>query len=314
MSKQELPTTAVVDKEGTGSLNISLHPLVIINISDHWTRTKVQNNTPNPRVIGAFVGVQAGRNVEICNSFELVHNEVDGVVVIDPKYLQEKSEQFKKVYKNYDFLGWYSTGQSVQLADIEVHKQFFDINESPLYLLLDPVACSSPATKDLPIFLYESELHMVSEQPTLLFVKAPYKIETNDSERISVDHIARATTTAGSSASQLTTHLSGMHNSIQMLSIRVQVILKYLQAVKDGQIPADNGVLRRIGSLCYQLPSTDTAEFKQEFLNEYNDALLVSYLATLTKGSNIMNDLVEKFNITHDRFGGPGLRGARRYM
>ncbi len=29
----------------------------------------------------------------------------------------------KKVFKTYDFLGWYSTGQTVQPSDIEIHKQ-----------------------------------------------------------------------------------------------------------------------------------------------------------------------------------------------
>ena len=48
----------VKDREGGGQLNISLHPLVIINISDHWTRFKIQNQKENPRVIGALLGIQ----------------------------------------------------------------------------------------------------------------------------------------------------------------------------------------------------------------------------------------------------------------
>jgi len=50
--------SAVVDREGTASLTLHLHPLVITNISDHWTRSKVQTNQTNPRVIGALVGTQ----------------------------------------------------------------------------------------------------------------------------------------------------------------------------------------------------------------------------------------------------------------
>ena len=102
-------STAVKEREGTGQLNLSLHPLVLINISDHWTRTKVQNQKENPRVIGALlgtyfylcfvklitfiVGVQTGRNVEIFNSFELVFSVTDGAIVIDQTYLHKKQEQ-----------------------------------------------------------------------------------------------------------------------------------------------------------------------------------------------------------------------------
>jgi len=83
----------VSEKEGGSALNIVLHPLVVINISDHWTRTKVQNKIAKPRVIGALLGTQDGRNVEIFNSFELVYDVVDGVVIIDTEYLNTKQDQ-----------------------------------------------------------------------------------------------------------------------------------------------------------------------------------------------------------------------------
>jgi len=68
---------SVVERESTGSLNVQLHPLVILNISDQWIRSRVQNNVDNPRVIGALLGIQTGRNVEIMNSFELVFDVVE---------------------------------------------------------------------------------------------------------------------------------------------------------------------------------------------------------------------------------------------
>lgn len=100
MSKSEKKLTegSIVEREGQETLNLKLHPLVIINISDHWTRTKVQKKQANPRVIGALVGIQEGRNLEIFNSFELVYDIVDGLVVIDHKFLHQKQEQCKFTY------------------------------------------------------------------------------------------------------------------------------------------------------------------------------------------------------------------------
>jgi len=292
--------SVVKEREGSGQLSISLHPLVIINMSDHWTRTKVQQRQDNPRVIGAFLGLQNGRQIEICNSFELVFSVVDGTIVIDQTYLHKKQEQFKKVFPTYDFLGWYSTGNQVQNADVAIHKQIMEINESPLYLLMDAPACLKPATKDLPITIFESELHMVEDNPTLLFVKIPYKIETGEAERISVDHIAKVTPTGGEGSS-LSGHLMHTHNAISMLNMRIKILVNFLEATKGGKIPKDHALLRRISMLTSQLPAIDNDAFRHEFINEYNDALLVTYLATVTKGSSGINELLDKFSIVNDR-------------
>jgi len=158
-------------------------------------------------------------------------------------------------------------------------------------------------TKELPISIYESELHIIDEKPTNLFVKVPYKIETGEAERIAVDHVARITPGGGAHGenSQLTAHLLGVHNAIQMLSMRIKTLLTYLEAAKSGKAPKDYGLMRKIASLCNQLPAIDTDTFKGDFLNEYNDALLITYLATITKGNSATNELIDKFNATYEK-------------
>lgn len=99
----------------------------------------------------------------------------------------------------------------------------------------------------------------------------------------------------------VTSHLSSMHNAIKMLNIRIKSIVKYLEAVKAGKLSADQSVLRRLSSLVNLLPAIESANFNNEFLSEYNDALLVTYLASITKTSNSMNEMIDKFNITFDR-------------
>jgi len=136
---------AIIEKEGGSALEIALHPLVLINISDHYTRAKYTSNERNPRVIGALLGVQSGRSVEVTNSFELVYSVVDGAVIIDVDYLKRKQEQCAfllenfypltsdghisilravvTIFKNHDLLGWYSTGDECKPADIQIHNQ-----------------------------------------------------------------------------------------------------------------------------------------------------------------------------------------------
>lgn len=46
-------------------------------------------------MIGALIGKQKGRNIEIMNSFELVFNTIGNDVIIDRDYYNMKEEQCK---------------------------------------------------------------------------------------------------------------------------------------------------------------------------------------------------------------------------
>lgn len=96
----------------SSGLTFKLHPLVIVNISDHYTRVKSQMNPPiaaqhrstasaitngadglaslPPRVYGCVIGVQRGRTVEIFNSFELLYDP--STHSLDRSFLEKKQE------------------------------------------------------------------------------------------------------------------------------------------------------------------------------------------------------------------------------
>jgi len=96
----------------SSGLTFKLHPLVIVNISDHYTRVKSQmnptlaqpnsNNASAPnggdgvvsslplRVYGCVIGVQKGRTVEIFNSFELLYDP--STHSLDRTFLEKKQE------------------------------------------------------------------------------------------------------------------------------------------------------------------------------------------------------------------------------
>jgi len=299
------------------ALTISLHPLVIINVSDHYTRQIVRTSGQTKRVFGALLGIQSGRNVEIYNSFELVYN--DQSKSLDLQFLTEKEKQMKTVFPNYDLLGWYSTGKQIEDSDLDLNKQILEFNESPLYLLIDPAIGPAQAhQKDLPITIFETEMKAVNDKMITVFTKAPFKIETVEAERIAVDHIAHVSST-GSGEGALISHLGGMQNAIQMLHLRIKIILEFVKATKEGKIPMDHALLRRIASMTQLLPTMNTPAFREDFLREYNDTLLVTYLASITKGTNALNELIDKHNMAQDhqhrgRGGWGGMMGGMGMM
>ncbi|OIS99177.1 PREDICTED: COP9 signalosome complex subunit 6a-like [Nicotiana attenuata] len=303
----------------SSGLTFKLHPLVILNISDHYTRVKSQSHSaaasdgadssppPPTRVLGCVIGVQRGRTVEIFNSFELLYDP--STHSLDRPFLEKKQELYKKVFPNFYILGWYSTGSDAQESDMHIHKALMDINESPVYVLLNPSI--NRAQKDLPITIYESELHVIDGIPQLIFVQATYTIETVEAERISVDHVAHLKQSdGGSAATQLAAHLTGTHSAIKMLNSRIRVLQHYLLSMQKGEIPCENSLLRQVSSLLRRLPTIESERFRDDFLMEYNDTLLVSYLAMFTNCSSTMNELVDKFNTAYERHSRRGGRTA----
>jgi len=278
--------------QSKAAMDIKLHPMVIVNLSDHFTREKVKTNK-NVRIYGILLGQQSGRKVEISNSFEMLFDPEKKE--IDHEFLKKRLSQFQRVFEHDEILGWYATGK-VEIFDTSIHQQVETYNESPLFLLLDPE--SKPGSQNLPINLYETTVRVIDEKPRVVFTKIPYSIETTEAERIAVDHVANVST---GGRSMLTSHLSTLQSAIKMLNMRVKIITRFVQETKAGKIPRDEGLLRSINALCHLLPAIDSEKFKEDFLTEYNDALLVTYLATVTKTSNAINEMIEKFNITFDR-------------
>ncbi|XP_063903079.1 COP9 signalosome complex subunit 6 [Zophobas morio] len=289
-----------------GSVTCSLHPLVIMNVSEHWTREKAQEGSVK-QVIGALIGKQKGRNIEIMNSFELVFSVIGGDVIIDRDYYTMKEEQFKQVFSDMDFIGWYTTGDIPSGTDIKIHKQICDINESPILLKLNPY---DKNIDHLPVALYESVIDLVGGEATMLFVNLAYTLATEEAERIGVDHVARMSSTDSGESSLVAEHLTAQHSAIKMLHSRVRLVLEYMKAVQSGQLPTNHEILREAYSLCHRLPVIQSARFRQDFYNQCNDVGLMTYLGTLTKGCNDLNQFVNKFNILYDRQGlGRRMRG-----
>lgn len=50
----------------------------------------------SPPVIGALIGKQEGRNIEVMNSFELLSHTVEEKIIIDKEYYYTKEEQCER--------------------------------------------------------------------------------------------------------------------------------------------------------------------------------------------------------------------------
>lgn len=289
------------------SVTIHLHPLVVMNISEHWTRVRAQENQ-SQQVVGALIGKQTGRKIEVMNSFELMYSTdtENKDIRINTEYYYTKTEQFKQVFKDLDFLGWYTTGGPPNESDIKIHHQMCMITDSPIILKLNPAA----PTSDLPITVYESVIDIGAEAQMRL-VQLSYTLATEEAERIGVDHVARVSNVeSGSANSSAADHLESQYSSISMLYTRVRFLSKYIEAVGEGKLPHNHEIAREVYALCCRLPVLDPALLSKNLFDQYNDVTLMTYLGVINKGCHTMNQCISKFNVLNDRQGaGRRIRG-----
>ena len=91
----------------------------------------------------------------------------------------------------------------------------------------------------------------------------------------------------------VTVHVLGMQGAMKMLHSRIQVITEYLKKVKEGSIPFDHEIMRKIGVLHDLLGAAQSPDFDKRFFVEYNDEMLLAYLSSLTEGLQTMNTMVD---------------------
>ena len=324
--------------EGTNDENapVILHPLVVLNVSDHYTRYAAMKMFPqacverrasdaehdtqlftdggkSPRVLGMLLGTQKGRIVEVCHSFELpARISESGQTEVDDQFMNQRIEQYQQIFANYSVVGWYCIGSEVTSEDLRLHKDIFSVlTEAPLLLQMNPNAGSSavdsggsqnpegkPSAHGNGVLVtYHMELKVTNGFPKMLLVPVPHRYASEDSERIAVDHVMRhAIPGGGDGTSSTTLHLGTLRRSITMLKSRVELIVAFLDATASGQIEVDHDLLRQVSSICARLPAIDCAEFSEAFDDERNDSLVVTYLSGVTKSLCAMYDAVEIFN------------------
>lgn len=292
---------------GAARLDVHLHPLVLINMSDHVVRAKVSPAPGADRILGALIGQQEGRRVDLHNSFELlVEGEGEGRA-LELEFFQHRLAQYLEVFPSYEFLGWYSTGKTPHDGDKALHKKIQEVtaNENPFALLLDTEAMErdkANQSEELPVKVYDSVTQISDGVSVIHWSEVPYVIDTLEAERISVNHVVKSATaaTAGHS-SDFTQHTSGLSNSVTMLSKRLKELLEYMQEVKAGRAPKNHEVLRQMLSICQALKASHPDALQKQFCDELNDANLVVMLSSLTKTCAHTSDLLDKFQLAHDK-------------
>lgn len=162
--------------------------------------------------------------------------------------------------------------------------------------------------EELPLSVFESS--------GKAFIHLDFELESFGPERIAVEKVfntrptvVRSNESTGGDAKMTTEedkkpaasedvttetemHIKQLLTSVDAMNSRIAILLEYLRKCRDGEIPTDHVLLRQVKSLVKQLPLVigrhplyrqGTSDVGQELEKQYEDVLVLSFLATLSK-------------------------------
>ncbi|VDL61205.1 unnamed protein product [Hymenolepis diminuta] len=337
-----------VDTSNQPIISVVIHPLALLNVSEHWMRLKLILNSVNAVAYGGLLGKHKGRDVEIHNTFEMVVDDM----VIDSDYLVDRVERVRQLYKGLDVIGWYTNGKSLTEENKTFHFQFTEKYECPYILILDPL---DKTCERLPFRLYESGIDSLSR---VYFKQVTFKVGNDPIESIGIDLLARVadvakvtpdtginnvTNVPGTSnvvphenswklneVSETAETLQENHQAVQMLSNRLNVLRDYVDAVMRGELPVNHARLREIRALLVRLPhavssngpfgdNTNHSGYDLEdqtvLLRQASDVCLTSLLAGLTRTMHSLHGWLNRektVSVFQDSIGKFGVVTAQR--
>ncbi|KAK0643425.1 hypothetical protein B0T16DRAFT_430034 [Cercophora newfieldiana] len=199
-------------KSSDSGLQVALHPLPLLEISDYITRGYQRGY--KGAIVGALLGQQNGREITIEQSFTCKSEKnAKGLYELDKLWFAARLEQMKLVHKSpqLELVGWYSlvskTGPTP--LHLPIHHQIIAQNESAILLGFHVEDVLHPVAGDpLPITIYESNMEAddapkedaggedkemkdseAMTKMTLKFRELPYTTETGEAEMIAMQFI-----------------------------------------------------------------------------------------------------------------------------
>lgn len=253
------------------SLSLSVHPIVILNISEFFNRMRV--NFGSKRVFGGLVGEQHSNRIELFSIFEFLMTE-NGE--LDQNFLDQRRKISEQLYPNYDFLGFFSTNIE-ETPDDQDKKVYSTLVELGVASPVNIVLCSDLKNKDtLPLKAYSYDKEKDA------FQKIDIEISGYESERICLDTITKHGG-AQNQNSQLVQNQNTLHDALKMLKNNLQGVRDLIKDPKNRKNPR---FVELVDDIMKNYPNLNTQENNNNLQKSFTEMLL---LANTTSSSLTIN-------------------------
>mmetsp|Transcript_9244 Transcript_9244/g.13887 ORF Transcript_9244/g.13887 Transcript_9244/m.13887 type:complete len:293 (+) Transcript_9244:16-894(+) len=270
------------------SAPVYLHPMVVMNVADHITRTHIQFNMD--KAFGILLGTIVEGNLHATDCIEVELTEKGEILFKD---VEEDLTLHKESYPKNEALGWYCTATKPTSEHMnmfqEISKWFKSrkgsIIPNPIFLMMNPEA--KMTDEKLPVIIYDIDMKQV-----------PYQIKSDVAEDVTVVHCVQQGV-ENKKGSKLVHHYESIYSGLETMKERLSVLYRYVKDCKGKKVKPDPVILTKIKNICSRLPTMETAQLMNESRTDLNDSLLIGYLASLTRNSESVGAMMKKFNSIH---------------
>ena len=286
------------------SVTAVLHPLALSSICDHYTRVKstFEGGTKEENtIVGILIGVPdpANNSISITDSNDILFpsssssasiNKDNNEFVSVGEQIARKLSLTEQIFPTYVFVGAYAVSEDPNIfaKSPDMLHEFTQLCDAPLFVILNPAIESS--SKQLPLKFFSWSA------PDGIFIEITFKVNSLESERIAVDAVFNSFPVQG--ISYMEAQNESLATSLDTMNTNVDFLISLLVQMKQGKIPWNFEVIRRLSKLCREFAIEDSTE-KNFFEEDLDESTLFSTLATYTKSLSTASELAHRYNMTY---------------
>lgn len=234
---------------------VSVAPLVLLSVVDHYNRT-VKNT--NKRCVGIILGENDPSSdlIRATNSFAVPFEEDDknsSVFFLDHNYIDTMSEMFKKINAKEKVIGWYHSGPKLKSNDLQINDLFKKYIQEPVLLIINVNHDDKSSGLPTDAYLSVQEIKKDGTETEKTFVHVPSTIEAEEPEEIGVEHLLRDI--RDQAQGLLSVKIANQLKSLRGLNERLKNIIVYLNKVLNDQLPINHLILGKLQNVFNLLPN-----------------------------------------------------------
>ncbi|KAI6209752.1 COP9 signalosome complex subunit 6 [Aphelenchoides besseyi] len=272
-------------------LTALIHPVSTMIISNHFTRSVLLKEGKYVQVVGALLGKQNARTVEIQNCFEVQTIEKDdGKYELNMEYFREREKMYLETFPQQTFLGFYVTGdhQSTDEFDVQLYQNAAEIIDSAILMKLNPTFTA--LSDKVPVNVFEANVDHHTGKISLSAVNV--KIVSDTAEQIGTDHAAKFTASGDRNETTASKKLKEQAGALKMLWKGLSLAMDYV-----NKLEADPEVLRELHKLAIKLSFLRKNQIRSTGgASDVNDKLMV-LLAMDNKVAGSIFSMITKLNV-----------------
>ena len=230
-------------------MDVIIHPQTDFQIADHATRSKYQN--PDIKYICGVLYGTITKNIEICSSTESLLNEVDGSLEVDKTAYSAIDLHHTKNYVEEIPIGWYSTQNFDEETISKMNSAF-----QKIFNVVVRIQYNQEGEHPITVFLPKEG----QETKTIEWVETRFSYESELAERVAIVQLQGDGTAEN--------RISFQQDAYVALEKQLSIIEKYLEKVKNGEIPFDHDNVRRAATIARW--------WKQRHINQEKDSKIPS--------------------------------------